>query len=439
MTASTAISDTPARAGVNIHQFYSLDLRGAPAAALADIYEFEGARGIGEPTKYTIQFTHPRHDLSRSEFLNRMGAFVIQPPPRDCWSQPEGARRVQGVVTSFALKATNRDESLYEIVLESRLALLRNTPKCRFFLDMCIPEIIERILREHEFNRIFASFEFQLYRTYRKRSFVMQWGEDDLAFITRLCRRSGIWFVCDEGERCERVRFGDDYAHYRRDPERLTVAYRPHGGLEAGGIESVSALEMHAKTLPAAYTVRTFSTETAISDPIEAVSPIREDRGTYGEAYTWGTPSQSEDEAKEEAQLRREVALAGQVEYRGECDMLDLTPGSVLKLSNRELHDAKHGLVVVRVTCGASRKKAYYVKFDAIPSDRQYRMPLKEATWPRIDGVITGTIASSGGWKDPYLDSEGEYIVDLHLDRDTRAPGLQSCPMRLAKPFAGPN
>lgn len=439
MTVSTAISDTPARAGIDIHQFYSLDIKGAPAAALADVYEFEGTRGIGEPTKYTIRFTHPRHDLSRSEFLNRMGAFVIQPPPRDRWSQPDDARRVSGVVTGFALKAANRDQSLYEIVLESRLALLRNAPKCRFFLDMNIPEIIERILREHEFNKIFADFEFRLNRTYRKRSFVMQWGEDDLAFITRLCRRSGIWFVCDAGERCEQVRFGDDYAHYRRDPERLTVAYRPYSGLDAGGIESVSALEMHAKTLPAAYAVRTFNTETAISDPVEAVSAVRDDRTTYGEAYTWGTPNQSEDEAKEEARLRSEAALAGQVEYRGECDMLDLGPGSVLKLSNRELPDAKHGLVVVRVTCGAARKKGYHVTFDAIPSDRQYRMPLKEETWPRIDGVITGTVASSSGEKDPYLDSQGKYIVDLHLDRDTRTPGLQSCPMRLAKPFAGPN
>ncbi|WP_175760216.1 type VI secretion system Vgr family protein [Burkholderia anthina] len=439
MTPSTANPDTPARAGVDIHQFYSLDIKGAPAAALADVYEFAGARGIGEPTKYTIRFTHPRHDLSRTDFLKRIGAFVIQPPPRDQWSQPESARRVQGVVTGFALKATNRDQSLYEIVLESRLALLRNAPKCRFFLDKTFPEIIEQVLREHEFNQIFARFEFQLHRTYRKRSFVMQWGEDDLAFITRLCRRSGIWFVCEEGERCERVRFGDDYAYYRRDPERLTVAYRPHSGLETGGVESVSALEMRARTLPSAYAVRTFNTEAAISEPIEAVSPIRDDRTTYGEAYTWGIPNRSEDEAKEEVQLRREVALAGQVEYRGECDMLDLTPGSVLKLPNRELPDAKHGLLVVRTICGASRKKSYHVTFDAIPSDRQYRMPLKEEAWPRIDGVITGTIASSGGWRDPYLDGQGEYIVDLHLDRDTRAPGLQSCPMRLAKPFAGPN
>uniref|UniRef100_UPI001FC7E6C0 contractile injection system protein, VgrG/Pvc8 family n=3 Tax=Burkholderia TaxID=32008 RepID=UPI001FC7E6C0 len=170
MTPSTADPDTPARAGVDIHQFYSLDIKGAPAAALADVYEFAGARGIGEPTKYTIRFTHPRHDLSRTDFLKRIGAFVIQPPPRDQWSQPESARRVQGVVTGFALKATNRDQSLYEIVLESRLALLRNAPKCRFFLDKTFPEIIEQVLREHEFNQIFARFEFQLHRTYRKRS-----------------------------------------------------------------------------------------------------------------------------------------------------------------------------------------------------------------------------------------------------------------------------
>lgn len=348
LTPSPAVYDATARAGVNIHQFYSLDLKGAPAAALADIFEFEGTRGIGEPTKYTIQFTHPRHDLSRGEFLNRIGAFTIQPPPRDRWNQPESARHVQGVVTAFALKATNRDESLYEIVLESRLALLRNTPKCRFFLDMTIPEIIEQILREHGFNKIFAAFKFQLHRTYRKRSFVMQWGEDDLAFITRLCRRSGIWFVCEEGKRCELVRFGDDYAHYRRDPARLTAAYRSYSGLETGAQESVSALEMRAKTLPTTYAVRTFSTEAAFSEPIEATSPIHEDGTTYGEAYTWGTPNLGEDEAKEEAQLRREAALAEQVEYHGVCDMLDLTAGSVLKLSNRELADARHGLLLVR-------------------------------------------------------------------------------------------
>ncbi len=108
-------------------------------------------------------------------------------------------RKIQGVVTGFNQLASNRDQTTYEVILESRLALLRNTPKCRFFLNLSFPKIIEQILREHGFDAIQARFDFKLYRQYEQRGFVMQWHESDLAFITRLCRRSGIWFVQEEG------------------------------------------------------------------------------------------------------------------------------------------------------------------------------------------------------------------------------------------------
>jgi type VI secretion system secreted protein VgrG len=437
LVASTTFHDAAAQAGINIHQFYRLDMPAAPSAALADIHAFDGTLGIGAPTRYTIAFTHPRHDLTRDEFLNRSCTFLIQPPPRDRWSQPEPARRVYGMVTGFAQLAGSGDQSMYEIVLESRLGLLRGTRRCRFFLDMTEPEIIEQILREHDFNRIFASFEFGLHRTYRKREFVMQWHEDDLTFITRLCRRTGIWFVCEAGERCEHVRFGDDFTHYRHDPA-LTVPYRERSGLLTDGQESVQTLEMRATTVPLRHTVRSYHTEHRPAVPVEASQVLRKDRTACGEDYVWGAPCQTEADAQHEALLRHEAALAVQVEYHGTCDLLDIRPGAVLKLSNRKLADAKHGLLVTRMTCRASRREGYRVAFDAIPSDRLYRLPLREQTWPRIEGVITGTIASPGNYRNPYLDAQGRYVVDLHADKDKRTPGLQSCPMRLAKPFAGP-
>ncbi|AXF22673.1 type VI secretion system tip protein VgrG [Burkholderia pyrrocinia] len=436
MAPSSVLVDASARAGIDIHQFYRLDMPQAKSAALADIFAFEGSRGMGEPTKYTIRFTHPVHDLSRSEYLNRPCTFVIQPPPRDRWSAPESPRRVHGIVTRFSQSGSNCDQSTYEVVLESRLALLRGTRRCRFFLDMSEPEIIRQILKEHEFNRIFASFEFTLYRAYRKHAFVMQWGEDDLAFVTRLCRRTGIWFVCDAGEKFEHLRFADDFTHYRHDAA-LTVPYREHSGLLADGRESVHSLEMRAATVPKRHTVRSYHTERRPAGPVEASNDIHEDRTAYGEDYVWGTSYLTEDDAKREALLRHEAALAEQVAYRGTCDLLDLAPGTVLKLTNRALPDAKHGLLAVRVTCRASRKNGYQVDFDAIPSDRLYRLALKEETWPRVEGVITGTVASSGGWRDPYLDAEGRYVVHIHADKDKRTAGLESCPMRLAKPFAG--
>jgi type VI secretion system secreted protein VgrG len=434
VSSTTASLDALTRPGAAPHQYYRLDIPQASSAAQADVFSFDGERAIGEPTCYVIRFTHPRHDLSRSEYLNKLATFIIQPPQAQ-WHEPEAERRVYGVTTGFALLSSNRDESTYEIVLESRMALLRNNPKCRFFLDKSDPDIIAQILRENGFDKLLADFELTLYRTYRKREFVMQWNEDDLAFITRLCRRSGIWYVCDEGKRCEKVRFGDDFTHYRRDPD-LTVAWQPFSGLQSNGDESIDTLEMHATSVPARHTVRTFSTESLLEKPVDASHEIR-DSTASGEVYVWGAPYLDADQANEEARLRGEAALAAQVEYRGTGNVLDLMPGGVLKLSNRELADAKHGLLTVHMTCSAARGKGYCVTFRAIPSDRLYRLPLLEHTWPRIQGVVTGRIATPGDYKDPYLDEQGRYIVDLHLDRDTRTPGLNSCPMRLAKPFAG--
>jgi type VI secretion system secreted protein VgrG len=223
-----------------------------------------------------------------------------------------------------------------------------------------------------------------------------------------------------EGKRCEVVRFGDDLTHYRRDPD-LSVPYSEYNGMESNGAESVNTLKMRATTVPERYAVRAYNYRNA-PDPIESTNTIHDDRTTYGETYTWGTGHLSVDEAKQEALLRREAALAGQIVYQGTSNMLDLTPSSVFKLTNRDLPDAKRGLLAVQVKCSASRSKPYRVEFTAIPCDRLYRLPLQEHTWPKIHGTITGHIASPGDYPEPYIDENGEYIVNLHLDRDDRIP-----------------
>lgn len=441
--------DPQVRPGIDVHQYYRLDMPQVPEAGRADIYCFNGRRAIGESTKYTIQFTHPNPNLSRSDFLNRMAAFVIQPPAFGSRysPKPEAARRVQGVITTFAQFPGSRDQTMYEVTLESRLALLRNTPRYRHFLEMKDPEIIAKILKEHEFNQLFADAVFDLYRQYRKRPIVMQWGEDDLTFIQRLCRRAGIWFVSEEGKHCERVRFADDFSRYTRDRSKFERPYREPGGLLTSGQESVGSLVTRSATMPAYQLVRSYSPEQPSGAPIEQEREserVKEgedwvaDQTTRGKAYAWGMPYVDADAAKEEVMLRHEAVRAAQVVYTGTCDMLDIGPACVLELTNRELPDARHGILVTEMTCSASRKEGYRVTFTAIPADRQYRMPLLEETWPRIPGVVTGTIASTKGYVGPYLDREGRYIVNLHTDRDTRSAGLESCPMRLAKPFAGP-
>ncbi|WP_429454717.1 type VI secretion system tip protein VgrG [Paraburkholderia sp. WC7.3g] len=424
------------RPGIDVHQYYALEVVSTPSAALADIYSFTGSRGMGLVTNYTIKFTHPQRDLPRGDYINRTASFAIQPPLVTRWGQPEEARRIHGVITGFAQIASNHDQTVYEVTLESRLALLRNMPRTRFFFDMTEPEVIGKILRENGFNQVFADFRFELYRTYRKRPIITQWCEDDLTFLMRLCRRVGIWFVCESGKCCEEVRFGDDFIHYIRDRKRFTVPYQESNGLHSVARESVQSLAMRTTMKPATYSVRSYSAEEPNNERVNGTQSIHDDTTTYGETYTWGLDLDDEQDARREAELRQQAALAGQIVYTGTCDLLDIRPSCVLQLSNRELPEVKYGLLVTGMTCSASRKEGYKVEFTAIPSDRQYRTPLLEETWPRIQGVVTGTIASTKGYEGPYLDDQGRYIVNLHADRDARTPGLESCPMRLAKPFA---
>ncbi|NML34153.1 hypothetical protein [Paraburkholderia antibiotica] len=77
---NSVLSDVAARAGINVHQYYTLEVTGTPGAALADIYSFKGTSGMGVPIKYTIEFTHPQRDQPRSDYINRMATFAIQPP-----------------------------------------------------------------------------------------------------------------------------------------------------------------------------------------------------------------------------------------------------------------------------------------------------------------------------------------------------------------------
>ncbi|CAB3790918.1 hypothetical protein LMG28614_03195 [Paraburkholderia ultramafica] len=429
--------DPLVRPGIDVHQYYTLDLPSTASAAQADIYSFNGTRGMGVPTNYKIQFTHPLPDLPRGDYINKMASFVIQPPLATPWSEPEAARRIHGMITSFAQIASNRDQTMYEVTLESRLALLRNMPRTRYFFGESEPEIIQKILTEHGFNQIFADFRFELYRSYRARPIITQWNEDDLAFTMRLCRRVGIWFVCETGEQCEVVRFGDDFTHYIHDQQRFMVPYQERNGLHTVGRESVQSLEMRSTMMPGKFSARNYSPEQPNNDPMNGTQSIHGDTTTYGEAYTWGLDLEDEQDAAREVELRQEAALAEQVVYAGRCDMLDIGPSCVLEFSNRKLPEVKYGLLVVSMTCSASHKEGYKVEFTAIPSDRQYRMPLREETWPRIQGVVTGTIASTNDYVGPYLDAQGRYIVNIHADRDQRTPGLESCPMRLAKPYGG--
>ncbi len=88
-------------------------------------------------------------------------------------------------MTGFERLGTSKDETHYALTLRPRLALLDRSHQNAIYQDMSVPQIVEKILRERHGMRG-QDFLFSLTREYPRREQVMQYGEDDLHFITRL-------------------------------------------------------------------------------------------------------------------------------------------------------------------------------------------------------------------------------------------------------------
>ncbi|WP_082079616.1 type VI secretion system Vgr family protein [Cupriavidus basilensis] len=406
-------------------QTYFLEVPGAAGAADLSVVSFEAVERLGEPYTVTIQLTHPLV-LDRAEYLNREAAFLIAPADG---SEP---RKFAGCITRFSQTRQTRDFSGYEIVVEPLVARLRLTQASRIYQQQTAPQIIEAILRRHDLKG--HQFVFKTRRKYPTHAFRMQYRMSDWDYIRLLIAQEGLYCYFTAGKFGEMIVFGDDIDHYLYQPE-LRVPYRETAGLESGR-ETVFSLKTSARSIPGSFRVADFNPDKAWERPTGEANVARNEKTTYGQSYVYGTHHLDFEDGKWEAQLRHEAALASQLVYAGESNVLALCPARILRM-DYVLPDAPNGQVITEVIHSGARDAAYRNSYRAIPSDRRFRLPLDEANWPRIPGTLSARITSPGQYKYAYLTRDGHYVVRFDFDFDGWPKGGESVPLRFAKPFAG--
>ncbi|HBS7135283.1 TPA: type VI secretion system Vgr family protein [Klebsiella pneumoniae] len=215
------------------HNHHLLSVKGCEAGL--DVLAFEGDEALSQPFRYRIEFTSADHAISKEMMLMKAASLTLQAPVAQGFgiNVQQPVRVIQGVVTGFERLSTSRDETHYALTLQPRLALLNRSHQNAIYQDQSVPQIVEKILRERHGLRG-QDFLFSLTKTYPRREQVMQYGEDDLRFITRLLGEVGIWF-----------RFTADFAvEFAGIPDSPDVGYRPEPG----------ARPVMAGTLPARVT-----------------------------------------------------------------------------------------------------------------------------------------------------------------------------------------
>src|ERR1700710_826057 len=380
---------------------------------------------MASPYEIGIEFTHPEL-LSRADYLGRDGYFTISAEDS---TEP---RVYRGIVVQFKRTRRTKDFFRYTIVMASQMARLGLLHRCRVFQHQSAPQIIESILLRDKFMD--HQFVFKLRREYPVHDFRLQYQMSDLDYIHLICEQEGLFWYSEQGKHGDVIVFGDDIDHYVYTPE-LKVPYRENAGLEAG-IEAVFALETHADLVPQSVMVAEYNPMIAWERFKDEANVAINDPTTYGTPYIYGTNHLTQHGAQWEAQLRHEAAIAWQVVYHGQSNVLELRPGRILRI-DEPLPDAPSGQVIIEVTHSGGRGVAYTNSYKAIPSDRRFRLKIDESKWPRISGALSARVTSQKKYPYPYITKSGHYVVRLDLDFDAWNPGGESIPLRLAKPFAG--
>lgn len=430
------------------HNHHQLAVKGCEAEL--DVLAFEGDEALSRPFSYRIEFTSDNHAISKEMMLMKAAALTLQAPVDQGYGIriQQAVRTLQGVVSGFERLGTSKDETHYALTLRPRLALLDRSHQNAIYQDMPVPQIVEKILRERH-NMRGQDFLFSLAKEYPRREQVMQYGEDDLRFITRLLGEVGIWFrfTTDTRLNIDVVEFYDSQQGYEKG---LTLASVPPSGQHSEGVDSVWGMASHHNVVQKQVSTRDYNYRQATEDMNTQVDATRGDATTYGDAYHYAdnylTPGSVYDRnpAPESgafyARIRHERYLNGQTQIHAITNCPTLSPGMLLKVTGGyEVADMfAQGVVVTAMHSHARRDEDFGVNFDGIPDSTDFSFRPEPGSRPVMAGTLPARVTSTTE-NDTYghIDKDGRYRVNMLFDRDNRETGFESLWVRQSRPYAG--
>ncbi|MGK6327212.1 type VI secretion system Vgr family protein [Erwinia sp. DT-104] len=428
------------------HSHHLLAVRDCPAQP--DVLAFRGEERLSEPFSWRVEFTSADPGLTREAMLMKPASLTLRAPV----SQGMGSRVqrpvrvVQGVVTGFERLGTSADQTLYAVTLRPRLALLSRSRHNAIYQDMSVPQIVEKILRERHGMRG-QDFVFTLAHDYPRREQVMQYGEDDLAFITRLLGEVGIWFRFTPDARLH-IDVVEFYDGRQGHVKGLTLPAVPPSGMHDAGSDSVWNLASRSVVVEKSVSGRDYNYRNAMQDMNVHADVTGGDDTTCGESYSWGgnylTPGEGPEAAPESgtfyARLRHERCLNGQTRLSAVTSCPTLAPGSELSVTGgEEVGGAfRSGMLVTAVVSTARRDRSFETELDGIPLNDRYGFRPIPLPPPVMAGTLPARVTSTTV-NDTYghIDRDGRYRVSMMFDRATWETGFESLWVRQARAYAG--
>lgn len=364
---------------------------------------------------------------------------LLEAPAALYWTRFGGTREgaFYGVVREVELLDSLPNHWIqYRVVLVSPLWFLTQTLRSRVFIELSVPDIVDRVLGDAGFTEG-TDYEWSLTNraAYPTRRHVAQYQETDFDFIARLLEHEGIFW----------------FSHSEMDHERLVLADHNRALVEPAEPEvtfstvseddaidrRIYALQHRHASVPGHVVTRDYDYRTP------GVSLQHEHQVTsagLGLVYLTDDHPFDDRDVSRLARVRAEELAISEHTYRITGTVLGLRAGQRIEVAGHHIDElnTSYNVVSVDYEQGAGEQGGMpVISAELTPADVPYRPP-RITRRPRIYGILAGHIDGEVVGVPAPLDAEGRYKVLLPFDSAGTPGGRASCWVRLAQTFAGP-
>lgn len=402
--------------------------------------------GVEELSKlFTFELSILCRD-ARLELKSLMG----QPAQLQIELADGGVRYIDGMISRFSLEGSDGGLARYSATLSPWLWMLSQRQDSRIFQEQTVEDIIRAVFAVYG---ALPSFDFQLFKPLKVRSYITQYFESDLDFVLRLLEGEGLFFFFEHNAKGHRLVVMDRSQQLVSLPEQPQIRY--HSASVTETADAITQWRANRQLQSGSMWIQTFDYKQT-TNPLPVSMRSLNDQGqvaTY-EIYDYTVPCSHRTGRDGEDVLRHRIETHEMMGkgFSGESNCRAMTPGFTFELTQHfdflrvTLEDRTFLLLKVehsgRNNYLSDKAADYRNSFACIRAKIPFRPPLTVPR-PTIAGPLTAKVVGPEG-EEVFTDELARVKVRFHWQRTeapselvTRQDRQDTSWLRVAMPSAG--
>ena len=362
-------------------------------------------------------------------------------------------RFVHGIVERVTELGAVAERLAFQVDLVPAFGLRGQTVDTRFFQEMSVPEIVEKVLTE-PLEAVGRSLRMDLEAgDFEKREYCVQYRESDFEFVSRLLQEEGIVYrfehppegkgevlvLVDETPSCPELELGEG------DDKVLYI----DKGVGTARMQSIDSLTPTHSLRTTAIVQRDFDWKRPSESPYEHSRRTKEAPGGERETYDHNDRRLFTDDGAKRSRRKLEARALQSRMFRGTGDVIEFVPGLAFSLVGHPQHALDKEYLLIRVRHrgeapeedlhaqnASDRGPRYANEFECIEREVPWR-PEPMFAKRRAHGLQTAIVTGPES-EEIHTDEHGRIKVRFHWDRISPFDDTSSCWIRVAQRWSGP-